>query len=113
MEDEDSETTSLKYRTVNNRAGGRLPAKYDTQQTGDAKPANLAKANGETTAGQWRVTAMNQRKTTLVADTGDRVQHRDWVSNIGESRRQVNPPGPGSEIHNPLSNKPVEQFRIP
>ena len=56
---------------------------------------------------------MNQRKTTLVSDTGDRVQHRDWVSNYGERWWPANPPGPANEFHNTLPNRLVEQFQIP
>ena len=113
MEEEDSEIASLEYRTVNGRVGGRLGAKYWTQQIGDAEPANAAIRDGGPNAGQWRVTAMNSRRTTLVAGTGDRVRYRDWGSNTGERRRHVNPPGWVNEFHNHLIRSRLGQFQIP
>ena len=113
MEDEDSETTSLEYRTFNYRAGGWLGSKYDTQQIGDAEPANAASRDGELNAGQVRVTAMNQRKTTLAANTGLGSDITIWGSNTGERRWPANPPGPANKFHNMLPNRLVEQFKIP
>ena len=104
MEDEDSETTQVNARTFNDRVGGRPGTKYDTQQIGDAEPAN---------AGQGRVSAMNRSRTTMPAQMRNRVRFHNLGSNTGERRRHVNPPGPGSEIHNTLPNRLVEQFQIP
>ena len=102
MAEEDGEIPSLKYRTVNDRAGGRLQAKYWTQQIGDAEPANSASREGEPEAPRGRVAAMNQRKMTGTANLWDRVQAHDWASNTGERRRHANPPGRVSGFHNKL-----------
>ena len=113
MEYEDSETTSLEYRTVNDRAGGRLQAKYDRQQTGDAEPASAASRAGELNAGQGRVTAMSQRRTTGEAKIGDRVQYHGWASNTGERRRQANAPERVNALHNKGANSRLGKSQVP
>ena len=100
MEEADSETPSLKYRTVNDRAGGGRKAKYYLQPIGDAEPAKSASSESELDARRGRVMAMNQRRMNVAANMGDRVLYHDWVANTGERRRHVNPPGRVNEFHN-------------
>ena len=100
MEEEDSETTNLEYSTVSDRTGGRRGTKHERQEKRDAEPASVAIRDGEPSAGQGRVTAKSQMRMTVAADTGDRVQDRDWGSNTGERRQPANPPGRVSGFRN-------------
>ena len=100
MDDEDSEATSLECRTVNDRAEGRLGAKYATQQIGDAELACAAIRDGDQNAGHGRVTAMNRSRTTLAAYMRNRIQHHDRGSNTSERRRHIIPGGGVSDLHN-------------
>ncbi len=70
IEEEEGEIPSLKYRTLNDRAGGRRQAKCYLQQIGDAEQAQSASRKGEPDARQGRVTAMNQRRMTVAANMG-------------------------------------------
>ena len=102
IEEEEVERPSLKYSTLNDRAGGRRQAKYYLQEIGDARPASAVSRTGELNVGRTRAKAMNQRRTTLVANMRNRVQDHYRVSNVGERRRHVNPPGGANELHNHL-----------
>lgn len=113
MDDEDCETTSLEYHTANDRAGGRLGAKYERQETRDVMSVSAASRTGDQNPGRTRATAMNQRRATGEAKIGDRVQYHDWASIMGERRRQVNPPGRVSAFHNHRFISQLGRFQIP
>ena len=104
MEDEDSETTQVNARTFNDRVGGRPGTKYDTQQIGDAEPAN---------ARQGRVSAMNRSRTTMPAQRRNWVRFHNLGSNTGERRRLVNPLGQARCFHNRLLSSRLGQLIIP
>ena len=113
MEAEDSETPSLEYRTINDRAGGRQQAECDRQQTGDAELASAAIRDGGPNAGQERVPAMKQRRTTGESNMGNRGQDQDWGANISERRRQATPRGGVNVFHSKVPSSQLGLFQIP
>ena len=112
IEEEEGERPSLKYRTVNDRAGGGRQAKCYLQEIGDAEPANSASREGGPDEPRGRVTAMNHRRMTVAANMGDRGQYQDWAANTGERRRPVIPQWRVYEFHNHVPDSQLGQFQF-